>query len=219
MGARACHTCVVVETPKASSPPTSEEQLWILGGVHRGAVYKDVWTCDGTTWRKVDENWDGRYRHAATARRTGTAAEVWVYGGLGGDHERRLDLLVRNILTGGGGNWSSGVRPEPLPGDGIAVALATAPRVASGKDRPLMMLGTFVPPHPGNVSVSRILKWQERNKIWEAEDVGAGWERFEASEFVLQAVAFNNFLLVWTLHASIDDKPFSPPRLNVLVAP
>jgi hypothetical protein len=126
--------------------------------------------------------------------------------------------VVRNIPEGGGGNWSSGARPEPLPGDDIAVALATAPKVAIGKDRPIIMLGTFVPRSPDNISVSRILKWQERNKIWEAEEVGAGWERFEASEFLLQAVAFNNFLFVWTLHPSIDDKPFSPPRLNVLVS-
>jgi hypothetical protein len=239
--ARACHACVVVPVPDGKGGLT--EQLWILGGVDEGQYYQDVWTCDGVAWRPANKPaWDGRCRHAAAARRIGRgneASEIWVFGGFVSGHTPRSDLWVCKITNDGNSSWSEATLPDPLPGEGKAVALTAAPRTPTGENelttgtgtsaggtQQIIMLGTFLPSAnrnaKSNVSVSRILRWQENNRIWEAEEVGAGWERFEGSEFIVRAVAFNGFIFVWSLHPSLTNPParriFAPPRLNVLVS-
>jgi hypothetical protein len=237
IGARACHACVVVPVPDGQGELA--EQLWILGGVDKGQCYQDVWTCDGEAWAEANTPaWAGRCRHATAAQQIGRGnevSEVWLFGGFGTGHTPLSDLWVCRIAKDRKSSWSPDTLPDPLPGEGKAMALTAAPRAPAGENelttgtgtpasenQQIIMLGTFLPSANSNVSVSRILRWQGRNRIWEAEEVGAGWERFEGSDFIMQAVAFNGFLFVWSLHPSLTNPParrvFAPPRLNVLVS-
>ncbi len=204
VGKRACHACI-------TAPAQGKEAIWLLGGYDNGICYKDVWICDGAKWsRAAEPAWPARFKHAAAVRRRVSDADVWVYGGLGDDHAALSDLWMH-----AGGNWSSIRGPQPSPGQGKAVALTTAPQLHNGDDSGITMLGTFLLPNSDNVTASRILKWQDGNAIWEAEEVGAGWERFAGAAFGMQAISFNGFLFVWTLHRDIE----RAPRLNVLVSP
>jgi hypothetical protein len=204
VGQRACHACT-------TAPAQGKEAIWLLGGYNNGICYQDVWTCDGAKWgRAAEPAWPARFKHAAAVRRRASDAEVWVYGGLGNDHAALSDLWMH-----ANGNWSSIRGPQPSPGQGKAVALTTAPQLPIGDDSGITMLGTFLLPGSDNVTTSRILKWQDGNAIWEAEEVGAGWERFAGAAFGMQAISFNGFLFVWTLHRDIE----RAPRLNVLVSP
>ena len=84
-----------------------------------------------------------------------------------------------------------------------------------------MLAGTFrqsflqAGKEAGNISISRLYTWQRRNSTWEAEEVGHGWERFEGSDFYMQAIAFNRFIFLWSLHSDVS--PANRPRLNVLI--
>ena len=215
LGARSCHACVVVPVPDGGG--TIREDLWLLGGVNGGNACQDVWRCDGRSWRPAAAPpWAGRYKHAAAVRGTGASVEGWVYGGIDQAGNALSDLWVWTCKPDGSGEWTQGLPPNPAPGRGKAVTLAAASGLSSGEQQQIIMLGTFLPPEDGNLSVSRIMRWQTNNKIWEAEEVGAGWERFAGAEFSMHAVGFNRFIVVWTLHRRISAlRP--PPRLNVLV--
>jgi hypothetical protein len=205
VGKRACHACITATVQ-------GKEAIWLLGGYDNGICYKDVCICDGAKWTKAAEPaWAPRFKHAAAARRRGSDAELWIYGGLDQNHVALSDLWIY-----ADGNWSPRRGPEPSPGQGKAVTLTTAPPLLPIEDDGgITMLGTFLLPDGDNVTVSRILKWRDGNAIWEAEEVGAGWERFAGAAFGMQAISFNGFLFVWTLHRDIE----RPPRLNVLVSP
>ena len=204
VGKRSCHACV-------TAPAPDNEAIWLLGGYDNGTYHKDVWVCDGAKWtRGAEPAWSARFKHAAATRGRGKEAELWIYGGFGQNRAALSDLWKH-----ADGKWSSIRGPQPSPGQGKAVALTTASELPMGDDGRITMLGTFLLPGGDNVTVSRILKWQGGNAIWEAEEVGAGWERFAGADFGMQAVSFNGFLFVWTLHRDIE----IPPRLNVLVSP
>jgi hypothetical protein len=215
LGGRSCHACVVV--PVLGGGGTIKEDLWLIGGASGGNAFQDVWTCDGQAWKPAEgPPWTGRYKHAAAVRGSGADVEAWVYGGIDQGGNALSDLWVWKSRPNGSGEWTKGLPPNPSPGRGKAVTLTAASEPSTGQQRQITMLGTFLPSGDGNLSVSRIMRWQTNNKIWEAEEVGAGWERFAGAEFSMHAVDFNRFIFVWTLHRRIGElRP--PPRLNVLV--
>ena len=160
--------------------------------------------------RGAEPAWSARFKHAATTRGRGKEAELWIYGGFGQNRAALSDLWKH-----ADGKWSSIRGPQPSPGQGKAVALTTASELPMGDDGRITMLGTFLLPGGDNVTVSRILKWQGGNAIWEAEEVGAGWERFAGADFGMQAVSFQWVSLRMDAASGYRDTS----GLNVLVSP
>jgi hypothetical protein len=107
----------------------------------------------------------------------------------------------------------------PQPGAPLGATLVAYNVTEAATTQRLFLGGTFLDPAgPGetsNRSSSVIYEWQWRNQIWEARPVQDGWERFEGSPFYMQAIAFNSFLFVWSLHTAITASRL--PKLNILI--
>jgi hypothetical protein len=217
MGSRAGHACVVV--PRKNQDGTVVNEIWVIGGFNNGQFFGDTWRFDGNNWSQIfatGSTWSPRYMHAALSfiPATDQPTEVWIYGGAG-DAGTLADLWT---TKDGGLTWKQGDGILPPPGGPLGTALVSFDATRSGASQRLFLGGTFLEPAAGkrNRTSSYIFEWQWRNQRWEARPVVDGWERFEGSTFYMQAIAFNSFLFVWSLHTAIESSRL--PKLNILIS-
>ena len=221
MQPRAGHACVVV--PRQNRQGREVEELWVLGGVNNGVELGDVWKLeeDQTTWTRLQpsgNSWPARHMHAAVSFTPAPdrPTEVWLYGG------NAENTLLTDIwgTSDGGSTWQTRTGISPPPGGPLGTTLVAYNISQAAINQRLFLGGTFLDPtgssQPSNRSSSVIFEWQWRNKVWEARPVPDGWQRFEGSRFYMQAVSFNTFLFVWSLHTAI--KAPTLPKLNILIS-
>jgi hypothetical protein len=221
MQPRAGHACVVV--PRQNRDGKIVEDLWVFGGVNNGVELGDVWRMadeDGNKWVRIQPGgtiWPSRHMHAAVSFTPAPdrSTEVWMYGG------NREDVFQTDLWSSsdGGKTWKRCMGIFPQPGAPLGATLVAYNVGEAATTQRLFLAGTFLDPAgPGetsNRSSSAIYEWQWRNQIWEARPVPDGWERFEGSPFYMQAIAYNSFLFVWSLHTAITASRL--PKLNILI--
>jgi len=219
MTARMGHACVVF--PRQTNGKIVEE-LWVLGGFNNGEPFGDVWKLsdeNGTSWTQLPASgaWPARYMHAAASFTPASdqPTEVWIYGG----KAKKVSQLDMWSTKDGGLTWKQRGDILPQPGAPFGAALVTFNASQAATGQRLFLGGTFLEPAAAakpNRTSSFIFEWQWSTEFWEARPVIDGWERFQGSRFYMQAIAFNSFLFVWSLHPDIDAT--SLPRLNILIS-
>jgi hypothetical protein len=227
MEARMGHTCVAV-------PGGPYKGIWVLGGYNKaGKCLDDVWTLRGETWSRQpaeESRWPARMRLAAACFRFDPNApddyEVWIYGGADSPNPkvRMTDLWS----TVDGKTWIDQKKHGicPSPGEPLGAALLNYEVKVKSKSSlekdtwhsRVFLAGTFLEPATSgkrNRHSSFIFEWHDANKVWQARSVGDGWQQFGGAAFYMQAIAFNTFIFIWSLHHELD--PAAPPKLNILI--
>jgi hypothetical protein len=186
--------------------------------------------------------WDGRCMFTAVAYKNPESEkeELWIYGGVDSPmaNLRFTDLWS----TTDGKTWEKMIRQGyelaivPNPGEPVGAALITSPDfdqsggqnagVQPAHGERLFLVGSFrsvtknqggtpagLRPSLGNIISSYMFEWQPGHKVWEARPVSNGWQQFRGNTFYMQAVPFNRFIFVWSLHRNIE----STLKLNVLI--
>lgn len=222
------HACIVF--PRIINNQIQEE-IWVFGGYKGGKAFNDLWIgkMEGNTlvWEPKNPTggpWPQKRLNpaAATVRDADGPPRVWIFGGA--PDPQTEDNLYDLWTTTDGEIWQEEKKNDmdgaivPAPGRPIGCALVSC-QVSGAEDR-LLLLGSFqewatgqTKGGVGNRISSFIFEWLPGNKLWEVRPIFEGWQQFRGDNFYMQAVAFNNFLFVWSFMKEI--KPTL--KLNILV--
>jgi hypothetical protein len=144
-----------VVVPVLGGGGTIKEDLWLIGGASGGNAFKmsDV----RRSFLKPAEGppWTGRYKHAAAVRQR-CGCKAWVYGGIDQGGNALSDLWVWKSRPNGG-RVDERTSSQSIPADKVVTSTASNLQLGSNGRTPC---GTFLPSGDGNLSVSRIMRWQ-----------------------------------------------------------
>ena len=232
------HACVVF--PGKVEDGNVNEGIWVLGGYQSTSAYSDVWRLivkendsgeiTNISWDELSQNaWEnGRLNHAATSFMNDDGLnEVWIYGGT---QKPQSSMVLFDLwkTIDGGKTWTISEEDPaiiPDPGEPLGSSLVAYPQDDAGFDR-VFLMGSFrewaegmtegkrsSTTRKGNRVSSFMFEWHSPKGQWEARPVLSGWQQFRGENFYMQAVAFNQFLFIWSLQASID----WTLKLNILI--